>query len=100
MQKVKLIKYLDWAENLHIGDEVDFCWTSSGCSFKAKVKIVRVNRKSFIGELLSPVNYGSGYEYSAGREIKVPKPSFDNPNWTWNNCPLPDDFRENYLERS
>lgn len=83
-----LKRYFEWVATLKLGDEIILRWTNCGGFYSAKAIISKINKKSIIGKLKKELKASNGV-YPEGNAIKVPRPSWSNVDWTWNNCPMP-----------
>lgn len=79
MDWVKAAKIvIDFEKSLQIGSEVYALWTNCYRYRCIKAKIVKINNKSFMVELIEAKD---GYE--VGTRINLP--NFINPKWSTNN---------------
>lgn len=74
----------DFDKSLAVGQLVGVCWTSSHLSFVGRARIVKLNAKSVVTELLAPVIIDVRTTwYPAGQRITVPR--FTGPKWSESN---------------
>jgi hypothetical protein len=71
-------------EALAVGDRVWFRFTNNGRYRRVMVRLVKINAKSLIGEVIARYEPESGFTYPAGQRLKVPRIS-DIKQWTANN---------------
>jgi hypothetical protein len=65
---------LVWFDHdLHLGQEVEVRWTSSGIQHAARARVVKLNAKSLRAELLEEAPSSFGGPYPVGHVISVPR---------------------------
>lgn len=75
--------YRDEDRRLSIGTKVTAFWSRQGFHFRARAKVVKLERSCVTVALLEPV--GQGGEYDLGRRIQLPR-FLDNSEWTTERC--------------
>jgi hypothetical protein len=83
-------EYWQWLRSIKVGDTIMFHWTAgSGGHYKGKVRVVKVNPKSVVGELLEgvPTEWGEGYP--VGHKLRLPTNPIDRRFSEMFNAPAP-----------
>lgn len=75
--------YRDEDSRLTIGTKVTAYWHSQGYHFRARAKVVKLERRCVTIALLETA--GQGGEYSLAKRIQLPR-FFDNSEWTTERC--------------
>lgn len=74
--------YRDEDSRLSIGTKVTAFWSRQGFHFRARAKVVKLERRCVTVALLEPVGQGGD---DLGRHIQLPR-FFDNSEWTTDRC--------------
>jgi len=75
--------------DIQVGAEVEVRWTNSYRFYRARAKVLKVNRASIVTELLEGAGNGpAGFVYQIGHRITVPRLSVvyhGRDRWSGNN---------------